>query len=340
MDAVFNILVGIGGALAPSVLSVTETAASLFDLYTPSNAILVDPAAPPEFDILCCLPIAVLITILRYTIQYATTEVIRPFALKEDKEEKTTTDKAKEFSESFFKFIYYFTAYCMCCYILSLGDYWPNTANCWKGVILGQHRSPIFTAYYIWELSWYVSGLFCHLTLETRRKDHNAMLIHHLVTICLIVFSYVVGYHRIGILVLYCHDISDIFLEGAKIFRYVNLNMLSNITFVGLVASWAWSRLYLFPFRVIYSTLIEGPEVASVEMGMPTSPYWLIFNLWLSTLVVLHVYWFVIILSIALKTLGGKAIDDSREDGGPAKVPVVPTVVDKQPTKTKQDKQD
>jgi ceramide synthetase len=49
------------------------------------------------------------------------------------------------------------------------------------------------------------------------------MVFHHLVTIWLIWFSYVVGYWKIGLLVLVVHDIADIPLEAAKAFSNMGM---------------------------------------------------------------------------------------------------------------------
>ena len=49
------------------------------------------------------------------------------------------------------------------------------------------------------------------------------MLFHHIVTMVLLGWSYEMGYHRIGVLVLICHDISDVFLDSAKCFHYIDM---------------------------------------------------------------------------------------------------------------------
>lgn len=49
------------------------------------------------------------------------------------------------------------------------------------------------------------------------------MLIHHIVTIMLICMSYDLGVHRIGVVLLLLHNISDVFLDSAKCFHYVGL---------------------------------------------------------------------------------------------------------------------
>ncbi|VVC87591.1 unnamed protein product [Leptidea sinapis] len=48
---------------------------------------------------------------------------------------------------------------------------------------------------------------------DVRRKDFWQMFIHHIATIALFSFSWVCNLHRIGTLVLICHDCADIFLE-------------------------------------------------------------------------------------------------------------------------------
>ena len=49
------------------------------------------------------------------------------------------------------------------------------------------------------------------------------MLFHHIVTMVLLGWSYEMGYHRVGVLVLICHDASDVFLDSAKCFHYIDM---------------------------------------------------------------------------------------------------------------------
>ena len=82
------------------------------------------------------------------------------------------------------------------------------------------------------ELSFYVS-LLCTIFTDVKRKDFSEQVIHHFATVSLIAFSYVCGYTRIGTLVMWCHDVSDIFLEGAKLCVYSKKNSLADLLFVG-----------------------------------------------------------------------------------------------------------
>ena len=73
--------------------------------------------------------------------------------------------------------------------------------------------------YYMAELSFYFS-LACTLLIDNKRKDFNEQIIHHVATLALLGLSYVCNFTRIGALVMWCHDISDIFLESAKLCVY------------------------------------------------------------------------------------------------------------------------
>lgn len=48
---------------------------------------------------------------------------------------------------------------------------------------------------------------------DVKRKDFWQMFVHHICTICLLSFSWICNFHRIGTLVLLIHDCGDIFLE-------------------------------------------------------------------------------------------------------------------------------
>ena len=73
--------------------------------------------------------------------------------------------------------------------------------------------------YYMAELSFYFS-LGCTLLIDNKRKDFNEQIIHHVATVSLLSLSYVCNFTRIGTLVMWCHDVSDIFLESAKLCVY------------------------------------------------------------------------------------------------------------------------
>ncbi|XP_013915444.1 PREDICTED: ceramide synthase 1 [Thamnophis sirtalis] len=101
---------------------------------------------------------------------------------------------------------------------------------------------------YLTQGSFYAHSIYATLYMDAWRKDSVVMLIHHVVTLTLIAFSYLFRYHNIGILVLFLHDFSDIQLEFTKLnvyFKYRGgiyhrLNdTLSNAGCVSFSVSWA-----------------------------------------------------------------------------------------------------
>ena len=280
--------------------------ASLFNSYKENNGFPLNPYAPKEYSIVTCIPAALYFVLFRYIFQRHVQNLLRKlFTL--------SNEKYKKCSESLYKLCYYSLTFYGICYILNYEEQiYPNIKNCWTHVLEGQTRSLVVSGYYIFELSYYLSELFCMSWLETKRKDHVIMYIHHLTTITLLAISYVYGFHRIGILVLFCHNINDIFLEAAKICNYLGLEMLSNINFGLLILTWILSRLYFLPFYVVKSAYYDTYELA---LNNPSYfPIYYIGNCCLAMLCAMHVYWFILICKIAYNAIKNGAPEDERED--------------------------
>ena len=62
-------------------------------------------------------------------------------------------------------------------------------------------------------------------------------------------------------MVFLCHDLNDIFMEGAKMARYADHGWLPTALFVVFMLSWFASRIYYFPVYVIRSVYYEPIEV-------------------------------------------------------------------------------
>jgi hypothetical protein len=76
--------------------------------------------------------------------------------------------------------------------------------------------------YYQMELSSYAFALIL-MPFEPKQTvmDYLALLIHHASTLFLIWTSYIYGFHRVGIVVAFLHDLADPFMEIAKMNLYI-----------------------------------------------------------------------------------------------------------------------
>nr|XP_042910002.1 ceramide synthase 1 isoform X3 [Parasteatoda tepidariorum] len=141
-------------------------------------------------DILFVLFLAVVWTVLRHI---ATKNVFKPLAQHYG---LTPTNQGK-MPESAWKFFYYLSAWCYTSYVVILsGDYkfFQKPSTVWDGWNLDD--SPPFNIYFIYmaQCGFYLHSLYATVFLDTWRKDSLVMMIHHVLTLALISFSYSLRY--------------------------------------------------------------------------------------------------------------------------------------------------
>lgn len=236
-------------------------------------------------DLLMVVGVATFLTIARIMVQQYFQKVAKRLGV----------DEVKKFSESSWKLIFYVTSLAWGGFVVLNEGWFPDTSLCWKGIPV--RIEPMTRIFYLYELGFYFHSVFAHAVLEVVRSDFWFLLFHHLVTIFLIYWSYAVGYYRIGLLVLVCHDIADIPLEMGKIFVYLKNETFKTLTYVLILLSWAGSRLYIFPKYILYSAYFESSiYITYVPQHFP-------FNVSLSLLQILHIYWFCLIIRMGVKIL-------------------------------------
>jgi hypothetical protein len=83
---------------------------------------------------------------------------------------------------------------------------------------------------------------------------------------------------------------------------------LSEISFVTLLLSWPYFRLYLYPTVAMYNAYDTRhtcpPEPNGIFSGPPSIPCWII-RISLIALLGMHAYWYYLILRIAKKLVSG-----------------------------------
>ena len=110
--------------------------------------------------------------------------------------------------------------------------------------------------YYMLSLSFYWALLFSVFE-DIKRKDFLEMMIHHIITILLLVLSWTCNLVRVGTLVLVIHDCADIFLESAKMMKYIKWQRTCDILFGIFTLTWIGTRLVMYPFWILNRYLIS-----------------------------------------------------------------------------------
>jgi hypothetical protein len=91
--------------------------------------------------------------------------------------------------------------------------------------------------FYMFEFSYHFQ-MFIYIFLEVRREDFYVMLTHHIATAVLIFVSYIYGELRIGIVILYVHDVTDIFNSLVKMVNNLKFPKLTVVFFVTVLVQW------------------------------------------------------------------------------------------------------
>jgi hypothetical protein len=134
---------------------------------------------------------------------------------------------------------------------------------------------------------------------------------------------------RIGVLVLYVHDASDVFVDLLKLANYTKLSgmrgfFVTEIAYISSIVGWAYWRLWMWPTKVVYSMIFEwhAAHAGGPDAGYPwrnlfpeNMPNYVMYVFGFSALVVMHSWWFYILARVGIRlALNHDARDVSAEE--------------------------
>ncbi|KPP65769.1 ceramide synthase 1-like, partial [Scleropages formosus] len=227
---------------------------------------------------------------------------------------------AAKMPESAWKLIFYSVSWSYSTYLLFFCQYpfFHDPPSVFYGWTSGMGVPADIAVAYLIQGSFYGHSIYATMYMDAWRKDSIVMIVHHVITLALITFSYAFRYHSIGILVLFLHDLNDILLEFTKLnvyfksrgghYHLVN-DMLSTVGFISFGITWFWFRLYWFPLKVLYASIVTSVQ------SVPSIPFYFFFNSLLFALLLMNIYWFLFIVQTVVKVLTGQMteVNDVRE---------------------------
>ncbi len=238
---------------------------------------------------------------------------------------KFTGRKRARLGENLFYSVYYVLAFKFFLFVLRPAVDWDapllTNENVVVSSLLDVYPPPMVWAerfYYSQAMGFYMAGTVFLLVFDSRRSDFVEIMLHHVVTLGLVGMSYAYGYVRTGIIVLALHDVGDIFLYSAKFLHYLGFAGWDTALFVVFMVTFYITRLVLYA-RIVYAiavdtlvTVVERPAFCSWAMYFDTYIWhYLFFVLFLGTLLVLHCFWFVLMLKMVYReVVVGKKISD------------------------------
>eukprot|EP00758_Cryptobia_borreli_P003353 Tbor_TRINITY_DN3695_c0_g1::TRINITY_DN3695_c0_g1_i2::g.409::m.409/K04710/CERS; ceramide synthetase len=161
--------------------------------------------------------------------------------------------------------------------------------------------------YYSYELGFFLAE-FVAIFVETKRSDFLQYVIHHIVTIFLLFFSWVSYEHRIGTYVLLIHDLSDIFLASTKLMHYLKCETMVSINFTIFTTLFIFFRLVCLP-SAIYPLLLYNPQTR-----VSNATLWMLTLLLGGVLQSLHIFWFYSIMKMIIRLVKGVKGDIRSDD--------------------------
>ncbi|XP_015689609.1 ASC1-like protein 1 isoform X2 [Oryza brachyantha] len=239
---------------------------------------------------------------------------------KVDFEKEEAKKKIRKFKESAWKCVYFLSGEILSLSVTYNEPWFTNTKYFWVGpgeqVWPDQKIKWKLKAVYMYAAGFYTYSIFALMFWETRRSDFGVSMSHHVATVVLIVLSYVFRFARVGSVVLAIHDASDVFLEVGKMAKYSHCDLLANVAFLLFVVSWVLLRLTYFPFWILRSTSYEVLLTLDKKKHNFDGPiYYYVFNSLLFSLLVLHIYWWVLIYRMLVRQIKTRNVgDDVRSD--------------------------
>uniref|UniRef100_A0AC35TS23 TLC domain-containing protein n=1 Tax=Rhabditophanes sp. KR3021 TaxID=114890 RepID=A0AC35TS23_9BILA len=226
--------------------------------------------------------------------------------------------KFKKVAETAWRFSYFSFAVGLGYWAINDSEHLYDIIQCWTNWPY-QHINDKVWTYYMIEIGFYWALLFSQIFFDIKRSDFWQMILHHGITIFLLFISFSINFVRVGTLVLISHDFTDIFIEFAKLIRYAGWNTTLEYFFVIFMIVWIGTRLVYYPFWIIYSVVFDAPALIEKTYSWtnitqsPIVPRILLGML--LGLLVLHIFWTILLVNIAIKSIKGGELGDAREEG-------------------------
>ncbi|KAF8913991.1 TLC domain-containing protein [Gymnopilus junonius] len=218
--------------------------------------------------------------------------------------------------------LFYFAAFGTWGYFVmrNLPTYWYNTNEFWLGYPHWDMR-PDLKRYYLMQFSYWLQQLIVLvLGLEKPRKDYMELVAHHIVTLWLVGWSYLINLTYIGNAVYMSMDIPDTFLAFSKLLNYIQWNTAKLYAYVLFFAIWTYFRHYL-NIRILWSVWYELPNIPewTKKWSWSEGVYlvgWMRYQVFIPLLLLqfLNLFWYYLMVKILIRGLTSDKVSDNRSD--------------------------
>lgn len=90
------------------------------------------------------------------------------------------------------------------------------------------------------------------------RRDFPEYILHHLLTLVLVIFSYSLNFLTIGAVIMFITDVTDCIVSLFKITADVTKPHIEYSTFLLMLSSWVYLRMWFYPVYIMKGLEEEG----------------------------------------------------------------------------------
>ncbi|KAH9943466.1 longevity assurance proteins LAG1 LAC1 [Epithele typhae] len=206
-----------------------------------------------------------------------------------------------------------------------LPTWWYYTENFWIDYPHWEMKPELKRYYLMQTANWLHQTIILALGLEKPRKDVYELIAHHIVTLWLVCWSYLVNMTFMGSAVFLSMDLPDSAFAFSKLLNYLQMERAKAVSFVIFFGIWSYFRHWL-NWTMLYSIWFEFdliPEASKQwlpESGAWMAP-WMRYQMFLPLLLLqgLCLFWYVLICRVAVRAVSGPAegfTDDRSDDEG------------------------
>jgi len=168
---------------------------------------------------------------------------------------------------------------------------------------------------------WLQQLLVLTLRIEKPRSDFTELCLHHIVTLWLIGWSYLINLTYIGVAVFFSMDIADVFLAASKMLNYLQVQRTSEVAFGVFLCVWTYFRHYQ-NLRILYSVWTEYDELVPNEARVfqllegRALTGWMKYQIFAPILALqfLNLFWYALMWRVVFRIFTSTNASDTREE--------------------------
>ncbi|KAJ3937291.1 MAG: longevity assurance proteins LAG1 LAC1 [Lentinula lateritia] len=180
---------------------------------------------------------------------------------------------------------------------------------------------PELKRYYLMHMAYWIQQLLVLvLGLEKPRQDYYELVAHHIVTIWLVGWSYLINLTLIGNAVYMSMDIPDAFFAFSKLLNYLRAERAKVVSFIIFIFIWTYFR-HILNFYILYSVWFEYdliPDSSKVWIWTNGTylNWWMKYQVFTPLLLLqfLNLFWYFLIMRVLRRAIVGSEVDDVRSD--------------------------